>query len=240
MPRSAPRWPSGTSRSGGRGSSDRGSTATTTAWDRWARPLVDAAARPAPGDDRLARAVRAPSRTSGSAALADELGWPPSEVNFAYVLDAAAAAALPRPPATACAVSCREDHGLIAPLHELEFPATYYSAAAADRAGGGAASTSCSSRRRRTAASPATPPAGSSPTASGYIDFVAVEPVRPRRRSRTPARQRASSGACCRDDDQARGAPHRAGAPRPGPRAVRRRSASGSTLGFVGYRSPVG
>jgi ribosomal protein S18 acetylase RimI-like enzyme len=93
------------------------------AWDRWARPLLDAALAQLPaGIDRIELAGDVSNIRM--AALAEELGWPAGEVNHVYAASADAAAAWPDPvltirPATAA------DRETIRPVHDQEFPATY-------------------------------------------------------------------------------------------------------------------
>ena len=106
--------------------------------------------------------------------LADSLGWPATEVNFAYVLAAADAGALLSQDDGLRGV-VPEDHGWIAPLHELEFPNTYFSAQQLiERAGTGAHVVLVATTADGHAAGYA---AGRiQPDGIGYIDFVAVEP----------------------------------------------------------------
>ena len=107
--------------------------------------------------------------------LAAELGWPETEVNFAYVLDAAAATALPPADGDGLRGVVPEDHDLIAPLHELEFPNTYFSAQQLiERAATGehvvVVATTDDGRFAGYAAGRV------QPDGIAYIDFVAVEP----------------------------------------------------------------
>jgi ribosomal protein S18 acetylase RimI-like enzyme len=93
------------------------------AWARWARPLLDAALEQLPaGINRVELAGDVANVRM--AALAEELGWPATEVNHVYAASAAAAAGWPDPaltirPATAA------DRETIRPVHDQEFPATY-------------------------------------------------------------------------------------------------------------------
>jgi ribosomal protein S18 acetylase RimI-like enzyme len=145
------------------------------AWDRWARPLVEAQLRLLPGaitshelggtveNDRLRR-------------LADELGWPASEINHAYVLDGAAAGELVARTDHGLRGIVADDLGLVAPLHELEFPNTYFSAAQlVERASKGEhvvlVATTDDGHFAGYAAGRV------QPDGIGYIDFVAVEPA---------------------------------------------------------------
>ena len=93
------------------------------AWARWARPLVDAALAQLPA---VIERVELAGEVANvrMAALAEELGWPATEVNHVYAASAAAAAGWPDPvltirPGTAA------DRETIRPVHDQEFPATY-------------------------------------------------------------------------------------------------------------------
>ncbi len=98
------------------------------AWARWARPLFDAAASQVPAEivDREMCGMLANERLS---ALAAELGWPPSETNYAYTLDADAAAAIPAGGDDGLRPPTGDDLAAISALHDVEFPASYFSAA---------------------------------------------------------------------------------------------------------------
>lgn len=143
-------------------------------WDRWARPLVDV---------QLARlpATITSHELSGTVEnerlrrLADDLGWPPTEVNFAYVFDGRAVDDLPHAGDDGLRGVVPEDHGLIAPLHDAEFPNTYFSAQQLiERAAAGEhtvlVATTDDGRFAGYAAGRV------QPDGIGYIDFVAVEP----------------------------------------------------------------
>jgi len=96
-------------------------------WTRWARPLIDAVADSLPSviDDFE---LTGDARNVRLSALATEMGYRPSEVNWVYTLalERDATATWPGPtdrvrvrPATA------SDAVALAPLHDAEFPATY-------------------------------------------------------------------------------------------------------------------
>jgi ribosomal protein S18 acetylase RimI-like enzyme len=204
-------------------------------WERWAGPLVQAAL------DQLPATITS-HELSGTVEnerirrLADSLGWPATEVNFAYVLAAADAGALvPQDDGLRGVVP--EDHGWIAPLHELEFPHTYFSAQQLiERAGTGAHVVLVATTADGHAAGYA---AGRiQPDGIGYIDFVAVEPsVRG-----GGAGRRLVSGLARRLLDEAPTAEvhltvqeHRAPA-----RALYAALGFRVDIGFVGYRSPAG
>jgi ribosomal protein S18 acetylase RimI-like enzyme len=93
------------------------------AWGRWARPLLDAALvqLPAGVEDIELSGDVANARLG---ALAAELGWTPTEANYAYVLRADDVAAWP-PSAHATRPLGPADVEAIRPLHDAEFPATY-------------------------------------------------------------------------------------------------------------------
>ena len=93
------------------------------AWARWARPLLDAALDQLPvGVDRVE--IAGDVANVRMAALAEELGWPASEVNHVYAASAAAADAWPDPALTIRPASAA-DRETIRPVHDQEFPATY-------------------------------------------------------------------------------------------------------------------
>lgn len=94
-------------------------------WLPLARDLLDAAVSVVP-PEISAHEISADVAHEQMAALAAERGWQPTEVNHVFVADAAASRAWPgddhrvRDPRP-------EDAEAIAPLHDQEFPATYYS-----------------------------------------------------------------------------------------------------------------
>ncbi|MGD9959915.1 GNAT family N-acetyltransferase [Nocardioides sp.] len=95
------------------------------AWERWARPVFDAAAAqiPAAITDREISGDVANARLAG---LGTALGWEPGVINHVFVADAGAAGSWPADspwirPVTAA------DLPLLEPLHDLEFPRTYAS-----------------------------------------------------------------------------------------------------------------
>ena len=93
------------------------------AWDRWARPLVEAALEQLPaGIDRVE--LGGEVRNVRMAALAGSLGWETSEVNHVFSADATAAASWPDP-VSGIRLATAADREAIRPLHDLEFPATY-------------------------------------------------------------------------------------------------------------------
>jgi ribosomal protein S18 acetylase RimI-like enzyme len=93
------------------------------AWDRWARPLVDAALEQLPaGIDRVE--LGGDVTNVRMAALAAELGWQTSEVSHVFSADATAAGSWPDP-ASSVRVATAADRETIRPLHDAEFPATY-------------------------------------------------------------------------------------------------------------------
>jgi ribosomal protein S18 acetylase RimI-like enzyme len=94
-----------------------------TAWDRWARPLLDAALEQLPaGIDRVE--LGGDVTNVRMAGLAGELGWETSEVNHVFSADAVAAASWPDLVKTV-RVATAADREAIRPLHDAEFPATY-------------------------------------------------------------------------------------------------------------------
>jgi ribosomal protein S18 acetylase RimI-like enzyme len=93
------------------------------AWERWARPLLDAAfdQLPAGVEDIEISGDLANTRMG---ALAAQLGWTPTEANYAYALSGDAVAAW-APSAHAMRPLAAADVEAIRPLHDAEFPATY-------------------------------------------------------------------------------------------------------------------
>ena len=145
-------------------------------WAQWARSLFDAAARQIPATvvDREMSGTVANERL---AALAAELGWMPTVTNHAYVIDADTAAAWP---------DGREGDGLrtvtaadlpsIDPLHEAEFPASYFTAAQlVERAGAGEQVVLVA--EGDDGAFGGYVAGRVQPDGDGYLDFVAVDPT---------------------------------------------------------------
>jgi len=114
------------------------------------------------------------------AALAADLGWTPTVTNFAYVLEGAAADALVGGPDSSGSDRVRTvtgaDLASIDPLHEAEFPATYFSAAQlVERAATGEQVVLVAEGADGAFAGYI---AGRvQPDGEGYIDFVAVDPA---------------------------------------------------------------
>jgi ribosomal protein S18 acetylase RimI-like enzyme len=144
-------------------------------WARWARPLFDAAvAQIPPGIVSLE--MSGTVANTRLAALADDLGWTPTVTNFAYVLDAATAAEWPSAPDDAgLRVVVADDLAAIEPLHEAEFPSSYFSATQLlARAAAGEQVVLVAEDDRGELAGYV---AGQvQPDGEGYIDFVAVAP----------------------------------------------------------------
>lgn len=145
-------------------------------WARWAPSLYDAAARqvPAAVADREMSGTVANERL---AALAAGLGWTPTVTNFAYVLDGAAADALVGAGGSdGVRTVTGADLPSIDPLHEAEFPATYFSAAQlVERATSGEQVVLVAEGVDGAFAGYI---AGRvQPDGEGYIDFVAVDPA---------------------------------------------------------------
>jgi ribosomal protein S18 acetylase RimI-like enzyme len=93
------------------------------AWERWARPLLDAALAQLPeGIDRVE--LGGDVTNVRMAALAGSLGWETSEVSHVFSADATAAASW-RDPVNTVRVATAADREAIRPLHDAEFPATY-------------------------------------------------------------------------------------------------------------------
>jgi GNAT superfamily N-acetyltransferase len=154
-------------------------------WDRAARPLVDALL------DQLPPGIRS-HELSGTVdnerlrRLADVLGWPTTEVNYAYVLEAGQAGE--GPPVVAddglrgvvaddgLRGVVADDLGLVTPLHEMEFPNSYFSARQlVERAATGEQTVLVATTDDGHFAGYA---AGRiQPDGCGYIDFVAVDPA---------------------------------------------------------------
>ena len=146
-------------------------------WARWARPLLDAVAAQVPASivDREMSGALANERL---AALAAELGWPPTETNHAYVLDAAVAAAwTPSPTATTCAApgptTCRRSRHCTRPSSRRRT-----SRRRSSSSGPQPASRSCSSPTDEDASFAGYAAGRVQPDGEGYIDFVAVDPAR--------------------------------------------------------------
>jgi ribosomal protein S18 acetylase RimI-like enzyme len=144
------------------------------AWERWASELVAAQLAQLPPtvtSHELAGTVE----NQRLARLAAELGWPATEVNFAYVFEAEPSGAVPPEPEDGLRDVVGDDVGLIAPLHDLEFPDTYFTAQQLlERAATGEhvvlVATSDEGRFAGYAAGRI------QPDGNGYIDFVAVDP----------------------------------------------------------------
>ncbi len=145
------------------------------AWNALARPLLGAAIEQVPSsivDYEIAGTVE----NVRLARLAADLGWPAGEINHALVLEGAVAGAWEardeglRPAAS-------DDIAALEPLHELEFPATYYSVPQLlERAANGehvvlVADAAASGALLGYAAGCV------QPDGEGYIDFVAVDPA---------------------------------------------------------------
>jgi ribosomal protein S18 acetylase RimI-like enzyme len=204
-------------------------------WDRWARPLVEAQLAQLPvtiTSHELSGSVE----NQRLARLAADLGWPRTEVNFAYVFDGADPVELPAAGDDGLRGVVPEDHGLIAPLHDLEFPNTYFSAQQLiERAASGEhtvlVATTDDGRFAGYAAGRV------QPDGIGYIDFVAVEPST----RGTGAGRRLVSGLVRRllpespqQEVHLTVQEHRAPA-----RALYASLGFRLDIGFVGYRSPV-
>jgi ribosomal protein S18 acetylase RimI-like enzyme len=145
-------------------------------WARWARSLFDAAAAqiPAAVVDREMAGTLANRRL---ATLAAELGWAPTVTNHAYVLDAATAAAWPTAAGDGGLRTVRaDDLPAITPLHDAEFPASYFTAAQlVERAAGGDQVVLVAEDDHGVFAGYV---AGRvQPDGEGYIDFIAVDPA---------------------------------------------------------------
>jgi ribosomal protein S18 acetylase RimI-like enzyme len=144
-------------------------------WTRWSRPLVEALLVQLPPTIH-SHEMSGTVENTRLGALAADLGWPPTEVNFAYVLDGTAVTDDPHPDADGQLRGVvADDLGLIAPLHELEFPNTYFSARQlVERAATGEhvvlVATTTDGHFAGYAAGRV------QPDGIGYIDFVAVEP----------------------------------------------------------------
>ncbi|HEU4839794.1 MAG TPA: GNAT family N-acetyltransferase, partial [Ilumatobacteraceae bacterium] len=145
-------------------------------WDRAARPLVDALLAQLPPGIR-SHELSGTVDNERLRRLADELGWPTTEVNYAYVLEAGQAGEAP--PVVAddgLRGVVADDLGLVAPLHELEFPNSYFSAhQLVERAATGEQTVLVATTDDGHFAGYA---AGRvQPDGCGYIDFVAVDPA---------------------------------------------------------------
>ena len=186
-------------------------------WERFARPLLDAVTAQLPEAivDREMAGSLANERLAG---LATDLGWPASETNYAYTLDADVASTFPPPGDDGLRPATDDDLAAIAALHDVEFPASYFSAAQllARAATGeqvvlvaddGGSVTGYAAGQVH-------------PDGEGYIDFVARRPGDAGRRCRPAPRDRAQPPDRADVDDRA-GEPDGAGAPRAGTRAVR-------------------
>ena len=146
------------------------------AWDRWARALVEevSAQLPAAVTSRELSGTVANARLRR---LADELGWPASETNHAYVVRGDAAARWPTGgDDDGLRGVVAEDLALITPLHDLEFPASYFSSQQLiERAADGeqivVVATTADGRFAGYAAGRI------QPDGAGYLDFVAVDPT---------------------------------------------------------------
>ncbi len=144
------------------------------AWERWAGPLVSSQVAQLP-PTVTSLELSGTTENERLARLAAELGWPVTETNFAYVFRAASSDELAQAPEDGLRGVVAEDLGLIAPLHDVEFPATYFSARQLlERAAAGEhvvlVATSADGRFAGYAAGRV------QPDGTGYIDFVAVEP----------------------------------------------------------------
>jgi len=95
------------------------------AWDELAPGLLDAALSQLP-ITITRHEVCSDVSNELLAELAAEVGWVPTEVNHAYVVDEAAVAAWPDDaPTVPVRDATADDREAIAPLHEAEFPGTY-------------------------------------------------------------------------------------------------------------------
>lgn len=144
------------------------------AWDRWASPLVASQLGLLP-PTVTSLELSGTTENERLARLAGELGWPATETNFAYVFDARTLDELPAVPEDGLRGVVAEDLGLIAPLHELEFPNTYFAASQlVERAATGEhvvlVATTDDGRFAGYAAGRI------QPDGCAYIDFVAVDP----------------------------------------------------------------
>jgi ribosomal protein S18 acetylase RimI-like enzyme len=153
-------------------------------WARWARPLVEAVLWQLPP-------TVADHELSGSTAnvrlarLARDLGWQAGEVNHAYVLRAPEAMLWPEaagPEATVVVEAdglrpaTAADLAAITPLHDAEFPATYFSTQQLiERASRGEqivlVATGADGRVEGYVAGRV------QPDGTGYVDFVGVDPA---------------------------------------------------------------
>ena len=147
------------------------------AWDRWARPLVDAAARPAAADDHVPRAVgQRRQRAAAAPGRRARAGRRPRSTTPTCSTRPPPQRG-PRPTGDGLRGVVPEDLGLIAPLHELEFPNSYFSAPAAHRAGRRPASRSCVVATTDDGRFAGYAAGRVQPDGIGYIDFVAVDPT---------------------------------------------------------------
>lgn len=145
------------------------------AWDRWARQLLDAVTDKLPASI-TSRELAGPTANERLRRLADELGWPASEVNHAYVLEGDVAAAWQDQPDGALRGVVPDDLGLLAPLHDTEFPSTYFSAQQLiQRASSGEhtvlVATTDDGRFAGYAAGRV------HPDGTAYLDFIAIDPA---------------------------------------------------------------
>jgi GNAT superfamily N-acetyltransferase len=142
-------------------------------WDRAARPLVDALLAQLPPGIR-SHELSGTVDNERLRRLAVELGWPTTEVNYAYVLEAGEAPPVEADDGLRGVVA--DDLGLVTPLHELEFPNSYFSARQlVARAATGEQTVLVATTDDGHFAGYA---AGRvQPDGCGYIDFVAVDPA---------------------------------------------------------------
>jgi ribosomal protein S18 acetylase RimI-like enzyme len=144
------------------------------AWARWARQLVASQLDQLP-PTLTSHELSGTTENERLARLAAELGWSATEVNLAYVFESSTRDELPTPGDDGLRGVVAQDVELIAPLHDLEFPSTYFTAQQlVERAATGEhvvlVATSDDGRFAGYAAGRI------QPDGHGYIDFVAVEP----------------------------------------------------------------
>lgn len=143
-------------------------------WDRWAAELVASQLAQLPSTV-TAHEMAGTTENQRLARLAAALGWLPTEVNVAYVLDGGSHDGVGATAEDGLRGVVADDVGLIAPLHDVEFPNTYFTAQQLlERAATGEhvvlVATSDDGRFAGYAAGRV------QPDGNGYIDFVAVEP----------------------------------------------------------------
>jgi len=143
-------------------------------WSRWARPLVDAVIDQLPaGIDDLE--LCGETVNTRLADLATDLGWTPTETNFAYQVTAERAAAW-EPGALRGTLRDlhADDVDRIRPLHDSEFPATYLPVERiATESAAGERTAIVATDQTDAVIGYATGTV--TPDGDGYIDFVAVQ-----------------------------------------------------------------